>query len=82
METREDATVKLFRDSLRDIERVRHPGRGREVDIDDLRTRFPRALQVVEGVLQSRLKNFFKTVDDLRDVLDAANEREDGAVDA
>ena len=81
METREDATVNLFRDSLRDIERVRHPGRGREVDMDDLRTRFPRALEVVEGVLQSRLTNFFETVDDLSDLLDAANEREDGAVD-
>ncbi|CAI9413322.1 hypothetical protein HIDPHFAB_01991 [Nocardioides sp. T2.26MG-1] len=81
VETREDATVNLFRDSLRDIERVRHPGRGREVDMDDLRTRFPRALQVVEGVLQSRLTNFFETVDDLSDLLDAANEREDGAVD-
>lgn len=49
--------------------------------MDDLRTRFPRALQVVEGVLQSRLTNFFETVDDLSDLLDAANERKDGAVD-
>jgi hypothetical protein len=81
VEAREDATVKLFRDSLRDIERVRHPGRGREVDVEDLRTRFPRALQVVEGVLQSRLTNFFDTVDDLSDLLDAANEREDGAIE-
>lgn len=81
VEIREDATVNLFRDSLRDIERVRHPGRGREVDMDDLRARFSVALQVVEGVLHSRLTNFFETVDDLRDLLDAANEREDGAAE-
>lgn len=78
VEMREDVTVNLFRDSLRDIERVRHPGRGREVDIDDLRLRFPRALEVVEGVLKSRLANFFETVDDLSDLLEAANQREDG----
>lgn len=81
IETRDDATVNLFRDSLRSIEQVRHPGRGREVNMDVLRTKFLRALEVVEGVLQSRMKNFFDTVDDLSDLLDAANEREDGAVE-
>lgn len=77
IETREDATVKLFRDSVQEMERVRHPGRGREVDLDDLRVKFPRDLEVIEGVLQSRMKNFFETVDDLSDLLDAANAQEE-----
>lgn len=77
IEIREDATVKLFRDSVQEIERVRHPGRGREVDLDDLRANFPRYLEAIEGVLQSRMRNFFETVDDLSDLLDAANAEEE-----
>jgi hypothetical protein len=74
-----DPTVKVFRDSARVFEQLRHPQRGREVSVtDDTVTRVRRALEVIEGALEARMGSFFATVEDLLDVLEAANKR-DGA---
>jgi hypothetical protein len=33
-------------------------------------------LEIIEGALEGRMGNFFATVEDLMDLLDAANERD------
>lgn len=77
VEVRQDPTVKLFRESVAVFERLRHPQRGREVVIAaDTLPRLLRALEIIEGALEGRMGSFFATVEDLLDVLDAANERE------
>jgi hypothetical protein len=74
VEVRNDPTVKLFRDSVRVFEKLRHPQRGREVRLEDS-DKIERALEIIESALVGRLGSFFETVQDLQDVLDAANER-------
>lgn len=72
-----DPTVKLFRDSVRVFERLRHPQRGREISVtDDTVPKALAALEVIEGALEGRMGSFFATVEDLLDVIEAANERD------
>jgi hypothetical protein len=72
-----DPTVKLFRDSVRVFERFRHPQRGREISVtDDTVPKALAALEVIEGALEGRMGSFFATVEDLLDVIEAANERD------
>ncbi len=69
--------MKVFRESVAVFERLRHPQRGREVVIaEDTLPRLLRSLEIIEGALESRMGSFFATVEDLMDVLGAANERE------
>jgi hypothetical protein len=75
LEARQDATVRLFHDSVMEFERLRHPQRGREIDVPDALVRARRALLVIEATLEARLGQFFETVEDLMDVINAANER-------
>ncbi|MGE3376921.1 MAG: hypothetical protein AB7I40_01505 [Nocardioides sp.] len=77
VEVRQDPTVKVFRESVAVFERLRHPQRGREVIIaEDTLPRLLRSLEIIEGALEGRMGSFFATVEDLMDVLGAANERE------
>jgi hypothetical protein len=77
VEVRQDPTVKVFRDSVDTFERLRHPQRGRRIAVAaETLPRVVRALEVIEGALEGRMGNFFATVEDLMDLLDAANERE------
>jgi hypothetical protein len=81
VELGQDPTVMLFRDSVRVFERLRHPQRGREIEVtDDTMSRVMRSLEIIEGALEARMGSFFATVEDLLDVIEAANER-DGADD-
>jgi hypothetical protein len=75
MEATLDPTVRIFQESVTVFEKVRHPRRGREVDIEDVVPRVREALVVIETALEARLGSFFQTVEDLMDVLTAANER-------
>ena len=76
-EVRQDPTVKVFRDSVRIFERLRHPQRGREITVTaETLPKLLRALEIIEGALEGRMGNFFATVEDLMDLLDAANERD------
>jgi hypothetical protein len=76
-EVRQDPTVKVFRDSVRIFERLRHPQRGREIAVAaETLPKLLRALEIIEGALEGRMGNFFATVEDLLDLLDAANERD------
>ncbi|MGW4152598.1 hypothetical protein ACWEDF_05525 [Micromonospora chersina] len=76
VETRQDATVKLFRDSVSVFERLRHPSRGREIAVGDNLGKVVQALEVIEGALAGRMGRFFETVEDLMDLLEAANKRD------
>jgi hypothetical protein len=77
VEVRQDPTVKVFRENVAVFERLRHPQRGREVVIaGDTLPRLLRSLEIIEGALEGRMGSFFATVEDLMDVLEAANERE------
>jgi len=75
LEARQDATVRLFQDCVMEFERLRHPQRGREINVEDALVRARRALLVIEATLEARLGQFFETVEDLMDVINAANER-------
>ncbi|GAA1629694.1 hypothetical protein GCM10009744_17130 [Kribbella alba] len=77
-EPRPDATVKLFDKSVRAFEIVRHPGRGREIDLDAAIARIDQALPVIEATLEARVGRFFESVEDLMDVISAANKRTEG----
>ncbi len=78
MEVRQDPTVRVFQESVTVFEQVRHPQRGREVDLEKVVSQVDEALEVIERALETRLGSFFQTVEDLMDVLAAANERTDG----
>jgi hypothetical protein len=70
-----DATVKLFHESVRVFETARHPQRGREINLEEALPRARQALIVIEATLATRIGHFFETVEDLMDVINAANER-------
>ena len=74
-ESRPDATVALFVNSVRAFEIVRHPGRGREMDLDKAIVRIDKALPIIEATLEARVGRFFESVEDLMDVISAANQR-------
>ncbi|WP_154402828.1 hypothetical protein [Nocardioides speluncae] len=74
-ESRPDATVKIFVKSVRAFEIVRHPGRGREIDLDKAVARIDKALPIIEATLEARIGRFFESVEDLMDVISAANQR-------
>jgi len=78
MEVRQDPTVRVFQQSVTVFEQVRHPERGREVDLEKVVSQVDGALEVIERALEARLGSFFQTVEDLMDVLAAANEQTDG----
>lgn len=74
-ELRVDPSVRVFQQSVSVLEQVRHPQRGREIDVDKVRTDVLQALPVIEAALEARLGSFFETVEDLMDVLNSANDR-------
>lgn len=79
VEVRQDPTVNVFRDSAAVFERLRHPQRGRDVQVtEETVPRLTRALEIIEGALEARMGRFFTTVEDLLDVLEAANARDEG----
>lgn len=80
IEVRQDPTVNVFRDSVATFERLRHPQRGRDVQVSvETGPVLFRALEIIEGALEARMGRFFTTVEDLMDVLEAANTRDTGA---
>lgn len=79
IEVRHDPTVNVFRDSVAVFERLRHPQRGRDVQVaEETGPLLVRALETIEGALEARMGRFFTTVEDLMDVLEAANTRDTG----
>jgi len=80
-ETRPDATVKVFSDSVSLFEKVRHPARGRTFDLEKAIDRISTALPVLEATLEARLGRFFASIEDLMDVLSAANQRTEAGGD-
>jgi hypothetical protein len=74
----EDATVRLFQKSVDVFEEARHPQRGRDLNVEESIKRVDHALGVIEAALEARIGSFFRTLEDLTDVLDAANERSQG----
>jgi hypothetical protein len=82
MEVTLHPTVRLFQESVDVFEQIRHPQRGREVNPDAVTARVDGALVAIESTLEARLGSFFESVEELMDVLSAANERtETGAHD-
>lgn len=75
MELRLHPTVRIFQESVNVFEQLRHPQRGREVNLDAVLDRVDDALVVIESALEARLGSFFESVEELMDVLAAANER-------
>lgn len=75
IETRTDPSVRIFQKSVSAFEQVRHPQRGREIDLGKVIGQVHEALPVIEAALEARLGSFFETVEDLMDVLAAANQR-------
>ncbi|WP_432889283.1 hypothetical protein ACQPYH_09905 [Kribbella sp. CA-245084] len=77
VEVRLDASVKVFRESVAIFERLRHPQRGRDVTVSaETLPRLVKALEIIEGALEGRMGSFFAAVEDLGDILHAANERD------
>jgi hypothetical protein len=79
MEVKADATVRLFQKSVDVFEKARHPQRGRDLNVEESIERVDQALGVIEAALEARIGSFFRTLEDLTDVLDAANERSQGS---
>lgn len=77
-ETEFEASVRVFDKSVRVFEGVRHPGRGREFELDKIVVRISEALPIIEATLEARLGRFFASVENLMDVVDAANRRVGG----
>lgn len=72
-----DPTVRLFFDSFDRFEKCRHPGRTREVIVDDEKlAKLEEALQTIESGLEGSVGSFFEALEDVEDILQAANERE------
>ena len=73
-----DPTVTLFKKSVDTFEKKRHPGRDREVIVDDTAlAELQQALVTIESVLEGRLGSFLEALEDVFDVIDEANRRED-----
>lgn len=73
-----DPTVTLFKKCVDTFEKKRHPSRDREVVVDDTAlAELQQALQTIESVLEGRLGSFLEALEDVFDVIDAANRRED-----
>jgi hypothetical protein len=73
----DDPTVGLFFASFDLFEKCRHPSRTREVIVDgDKLAKLEEALQTIESGLEGSVGSFFDALDDIQDVLRAANERE------
>lgn len=77
-ETRPDATVDLFHESVQTFEHVRHPQRGREFELEKTIVKLDKALPVIESILEARLGDIFESVESMLDVINAANQRIEG----
>jgi hypothetical protein len=72
-----DPTVTLFKKSVDEFEKRRHPGRDREVSVEDGSVaQLLQSLERIENVMEGRLGFFSEALEDVMDVLDVANRRE------
>lgn len=72
-----DPTVRLFFDSFDLFEKCRHPSRTREVIVDEEKlAKLEEALQTIDSGLEGTVGSFFDALEDVDDVLQAANKRE------